>query len=148
LSRHRSPEMGARVVLGDQEMALIECCCVVDIRRVGRNKELGAGLKPHQVSQDEPVPLRIEVQLGLVDEDDPLSIFVERQRAQEHEDLELAGAELISLQARPPGVAKKNIEPAASRLLRGDNLHGEGLVCAWVELAPGFVDVLYGASVT
>jgi len=43
---------------------------------VGRNDQLSAGLKSHQAPQDQPMPLRVQMELGLIDEDDPFSVSV------------------------------------------------------------------------
>ncbi len=56
------------------------------------------------------MPLRVQMEFGLVDEDDPLSILVQRHFAQEQEQLKLTGAEKIHLETKAVGRAQVNVE--------------------------------------
>ena len=56
------------------------------------------------------MPLGIEMQLGFVDEDDPFAVLVERQGAQEQEQLELTGAEQVDLETIFLGTAEEDIK--------------------------------------
>lgn len=76
-----SPTPSAGIVGGHEEMPLVRFRLVENLRRVGRDNKLSSRLKLHQRPNDEPVPLRIEMQFGLVNEDDPRLILVQRQSA-------------------------------------------------------------------
>jgi len=59
--------------------------------------ELGTWLKVHQASQNQAMPLRVQVQFGLVDENDAFPILVQREGAQKEEQLQLARTEKVNL---------------------------------------------------
>src|SRR5579875_3406478 len=106
-----------------------------------RDDQLGARLEPHQAAQEQPMPSRIEMELRFVDEDDPLPVLVQGERAEEEEQLELARAEQINLEAGAVGREQIDIEtPDPGLIVRGD-LHSKGLVGVGIDLTPGLVDL-------
>ena len=65
------------------------------------------------------MPLGIEMKLGLVDEDDPLSVLVQCQLAQEEKQLKLARAEQVDFKTNPAAARKKTSNEPATSSARG-----------------------------
>jgi len=59
-------------------MALERRSRIEDLGRVGRNNQLSARLDSHQAPQDQSMPLRVQMELGLINEDDPFSALAQR----------------------------------------------------------------------
>ena len=97
------PDPGTRIVFGHQEVALVGPRFVVDLRRMRCDHELGTRLEPHQASQNRPMPLRIQVQFGLVNENDAFPILVQRECTQKEEQLQLARTEQVNLEEEALG---------------------------------------------
>ena len=62
------------------------------------------------------MPLRVQMQLGLVDIDDPLATVVQCQGGQEQEQLELTGAEEIDFELMARGPARVDVERTTPRI--------------------------------
>src|SRR5271157_5740959 len=142
------PDPGTRVVFGHQEVALVRPRFVVDLWGMRCDHELGTWLKPHQASHNRSMPLRVQVQFGLVDENDAFSILVQREGAQKEEQLQLARTEQVHLEEKAPGCPKVYVERTTSRLLGLDDFDREGLVSLGIKLSPRLVDHRHDLRIT
>ena len=61
-----------------------------------RDDEFGLGLQLPQRREDQPMPLRIKMKLGLVDKNDPLPVLVKAQLAQKKKQFELTGVSRLT----------------------------------------------------
>src|SRR5208337_1678188 len=144
----RTPNLGTRIVLRHQEVALVRPRFVVDLRRMRCDHELGTRLVPHQASHNRSMPLRVQVQFGLVDENDAFPILVQREGAQKEEQLQLARTEQVNLEEEALGCPKVYVERTTSRLFGLDDFDREGLVSPGIELSPRLVDHRHDLRIT
>ena len=86
------------------------------------------------------MPLRVQVQFGLVNENDAFPILVQREGTQKEEQLQLARTEQVNLKEEALGCPKVYVERTTSRLFGLDDFDREGLVSLGIELSPRLVD--------
>src|SRR5208337_619836 len=101
-----------------------------------------------QASQNRPMPLRIQVQFGLVNENDAFPILVQRECTQKEEQLQLARTEQVNLEEEALGCPKVYVERTTSRLFGLDDFDREGLVSLGIELSPRLVDHRHDLRIT
>ncbi len=110
---------------------------------MGRDDTLNIRQIRPEESDDRAVPLRVEVQLGLVDQENPLGIGRPLERCDQKENLQLARAEPVDRDGWSPSSFQEDVEPRAGPVNLLDDIDREPGLLSRVELLLCPRDILH-----